>query len=339
MKFRRVLPQLFLSIFLFSRALSCAKREETPAPEAAEAAAPEADAGTFPFFPPDALAAVLRPGEAPLWFDASGGSVEAGSGGPVLAGGIRAVDSPGQAELAPFTPWPLARHAAAALVWEGALYLALNRDSMLVFLPLEGGDLGLYRLTCGSYWESFTPGNLFLYRGRPSVFFFRDHIFAEPAAPPPDPPVLTLIPGVPGTPDPFARLEPLELPALAGIPPAENWEVDILRPGADGLWYYRLIRPRNGGREARYFRASDLSGPGEEVDPGLYRSSQQEGPKPESFGLPPLPENFAYTHVVRLGDLIIAAWEEQQDYNIGAAGFMVLRGAPAELSGGETATP
>jgi hypothetical protein len=335
MKLRRVLPQLFLSFLLFSGALSCAKKEEAPAPEAPEAAAPEADAGTFPFFPPDALAAVLRPGEAPLWFDASGAEAEAG----VLAGGLRAVDSPGEAALAPFTPWPFARHAAAALVWEGALYLALNRDSMLVFLPLEGGDLGLYRLTGGPYWESCTLGNLFLYGGRPAVFFYRDHIFAEPAAPPPVPPVLTLIPGGPGA--PFARLEPLELPVLAGIPPAENWEADILRPGADGLWYYRLIRPRNGGWEARYFRASDLSGPGEEVDPALYRGSQQERPEPESAGLPPLPEDFAYTHVVRLGDLIIASWEEQQDYNIGAAGFMVLRGAPpgSELSGGEAAFP
>jgi hypothetical protein len=41
--------------------------------------------------------------------------------------------------------------------------------------------------------------------------------------------------------------------------------------------------------------------------------------------LPPLPENFVYSHVVRLGDLIFAAWEEQEDYNIGAAGFMVFR--------------
>jgi hypothetical protein len=45
-------------------------------------------------------------------------------------------------------------------------------------------------------------------------------------------------------------------------------------------------------------------------------------------GLPSLPENFAYTHIARLGDLIIASWEEQQDYNIGAAGFMVIREKP-----------
>jgi hypothetical protein len=201
---------------------------------------------------------------------------------------------------------------------------------MLVFLPLKGGDLGLYRLTGGSYWESCTLGNLFLYGGRPAVFFYRDQIFVDPAAPPPDPPVLTLIPGDPETPAPFARLEPLELPALAEFPPAEDWEADILRPGADGLWYYRLVRPKNGGREIRYFRAADLSAPGEEVEPALYRGSQQERLAPESSGLPPLPEDFAYTHVVRLGDFTIASWEEQQDYNIGAAGFMVLRGPPPD---------
>jgi hypothetical protein len=321
MNLHRVLPRLLLPLLLFS----CAKKEETPAPNPA-AAVPEAEAGVFPFFPPEALAAVLRPGENPLWFDASGGSAEAG--GPVLAGGLRAVGSPDEAELAPFTPWPLARHAAAALIWEGALYLGLNRDSILVFLPREGGDLGLYRLAGGPYWESYTLGNLFLYDNRPSIFFYRDHNFSEPAAPPPIPPVLTL---VPGNQAPFARLEPLELPALTGIPPVEDWEADILRPGADGLWYYRLVRPKNGGREIRYFQASDLSRRGQEVDPELYRRSQQERPEPESSGLPPLPENFAYTHVAPLGDVIIAAWEEQQDYSIGAAGFMVIRRTPPLL--------
>ncbi|MDR0399581.1 MAG: hypothetical protein LBH51_01385 [Treponema sp.] len=321
----RLPPLFFLLFFLFACVKEKTAEEHVPAPEA-ETAVPEPEAGAFPFFSPETMIAVLRPGQNPLWFDISGGSPE-DEGGRTLAGGIRIVDSPAEAALAPFTPWPLARHAAAALVWEDALYLALNRDSMLVFLPLEGGDLGLYRLTGGPYWESFTLGTLFLYNDRPSLFFYRDHNFADPADSPPDPPVLTLIPGAgdPGA-APFARLEPLELPAPAEISPAEGWEADILRPGADGFWYYRLTRPRNDGWESRYFRAPDLSLGGEEVHPGLYRNSQREDPAPEISALPPLPEDFVYTRVVRLGDLSIAAWEEQQDYSIGAAGFMVLRG-------------
>ena len=41
--------------------------------------------------------------------------------------------------------------------------------------------------------------------------------------------------------------------------------------------------------------------------------------------LPELPENFVYTGVAMSGQTIIASWEEQEEFNIGAAGFMVLR--------------
>jgi hypothetical protein len=244
--------------------------------------------------------------------------------------GLRLIDSPAQAELSPFTPWPLAPHAAALLRHRGIVYLAMNRDSLLAFLPMEGGDLGLCRFAGTDYWQSYTVGSLFLYEDKPALFFYRDDVFAEPAAPPPDPPILALCPRAGGTGAPSeilgGSLEALEIPALAGISFAEGWEADILRPGADGLWYYRGVRRKNGGREARYFRTPDLSRRGEEIGPGLYRNSQkEESPGPDLSGLPPLPEDFFYTHVVRQGGLVIASWEEQRDYNIGAAGFMLVR--------------
>ena len=43
------------------------------------------------------------------------------------------------------------------------------------------------------------------------------------------------------------------------------------------------------------------------------------------FNLPPLPENFVYTEIGVIGDTIVAVWEEQDGYSIGAAGFMVVR--------------
>ena len=43
------------------------------------------------------------------------------------------------------------------------------------------------------------------------------------------------------------------------------------------------------------------------------------------IALPELPENFYYTGITLSGNDIIALWEEQEEYNIGAAGFMVLR--------------
>jgi hypothetical protein len=207
----------------------------------------------------------------------------------------------------------------------GALYLAVNRDSLLVVVPAEGGDLGLYRFDATAYWESYTVGNLFLYDDTPALFFYRDDNFAEPAAAPPDPPILGLASPQPGGP---AALAPLAVPVLAGL--AEGWEADILRQGADGLWYYRELRRVNGGREFRYFRSPVLSQPGGEIGVAAYRSAQAPGgPAAETpdgpRALPPLPENFVYTHVNRLGDFVFAAWEEQEDYSIGAAGFMVVR--------------
>jgi hypothetical protein len=340
MSLRRILLCLLLLFFLDS----CGGERGPP---------PEGSGGTIEIpSSPEALLAVLRPGPNPLWFDASdassnrppedaaAGMAENAGDGTALEGapaerlaGLRLIDSPTQAELAPFTPWPLAPHAAALLVHRGIVYLALNRDSLLAFLPLEGGDLGLYRFEGTDYWESYTVGSLFLYDDKPALFFYRDDIFTDPVAPPPDPPVLTLLSrvlaGGTGTADSAlleGKLEALEIPALAGIPLAEGWEADILRPGADGLWYYRAFRRKNGGREIRYFRTADLSRQGEEIDPGLYRNSQRgEAVEPDLSGLPPLPEDFSYTHVIRLEDLIIASWEEQRDYNIGAAGFMVVR--------------
>ncbi|MDR0602259.1 MAG: hypothetical protein LBG42_07740 [Treponema sp.] len=45
----------------------------------------------------------------------------------------------------------------------------------------------------------------------------------------------------------------------------------------------------------------------------------------KDYSLPPLPEGFVYTGAGMDGDTLFASWEEQQDYNIGAAGFMAVR--------------
>jgi len=38
-----------------------------------------------------------------------------------------------------------------------------------------------------------------------------------------------------------------------------------------------------------------------------------------------LPEGFIYTGAGRVGDSLFASWEEQEHYNVGAAGFMVIK--------------
>jgi hypothetical protein len=46
------------------------------------------------------------------------------------------------------------------------------------------------------------------------------------------------------------------------------------------------------------------------------------------FSLPSLPEGFVYTGIGICENAIIAPWEEQDGYSIGAAGFMVVALAP-----------
>jgi hypothetical protein len=48
------------------------------------------------------------------------------------------------------------------------------------------------------------------------------------------------------------------------------------------------------------------------------------GGGPLAFSLPALPEGFFYTGIGLIGEVLIAAWEEQQDSAIGSAGFMAL---------------
>jgi len=52
--------------------------------------------------------------------------------------------------------------------------------------------------------------------------------------------------------------------------------------------------------------------------------STGDGRETVSFSLSALPEGFVYTGVAVLGNALVAAWEEQQEAGVGAAGFMVM---------------
>ncbi|GHV95170.1 hypothetical protein AGMMS50293_14900 [Spirochaetia bacterium] len=58
---------------------------------------------------------------------------------------------------------------------------------------------------------------------------------------------------------------------------------------------------------------------------GLWLAQTDAETAPQPLSLPPLPEGFVYTWAGIAGDSLFAAWEEQEEYNIGAAGFMVIR--------------
>jgi hypothetical protein len=317
------LPVFALTLGIFVLPLSCAK----PVPAPVKPAPDNPDAPDAPDNPAELsrrnLFALLRAGENPLWFEFSGQ-------------GPRLIGSPGEAETVPFIPWPFARHVRAILSLEGELFFAVNRDSLLAAStrgirdgPVSGApgaetragtDVALYRIPGDLYWQSYTVAALFPYGGRPALLFSRDDNFSEPAAEPPEPPVLAPA-------EDFSGFAALDIPALADIPFAEGWEADLLRPGVDGCWYYRGLRRVNGGREIRYFRTRDLSQRGEGISAGAFRASQSPAEAGAHEFLPILPEGFVYTGLAWLGDTLFASWEEQEDYNIGAAGFMALKPA------------
>jgi hypothetical protein len=59
---------------------------------------------------------------------------------------------------------------------------------------------------------------------------------------------------------------------------------------------------------------------------GIFRTrTRPEGENTGSFALPALPEDFSYTGIGCCGPkMLIVSWEEQLDWNIGAAGFLML---------------
>jgi hypothetical protein len=76
--------------------------------------------------------------------------------------------------------------------------------------------------------------------------------------------------------------------------------------------------------DGRGFFAGEAAGGQEAAD----TANGADGVELRSFALPPLPAKFVYTHLGLAGDTLLAAWEEQEDFSIGAAGFMVVAFSP-----------
>ncbi|MDR0877528.1 MAG: hypothetical protein LBN21_05705 [Treponema sp.] len=332
--------------------------------------------------------AILKAGANPIWF-------ELGDDGPNL------INSPAEAGLVPFTPWPLARHIRAVLAEGDELVFGVNREGFLRTGPWDSDGIALYRIADVPYWAQYSLASLFFIEEKPAALLYRDDFFSDSPAPLPGIRTWSLA----NSPAPAA----LEIPAFDDLPAAEGWDVDALRQGPDGFWYYRGVN-KNSGESAPpqivYFRTADLGQKGEAVsisafqnsvlpepvsaapdplrsmlkaafDPaeagsaqvvspdfsaprrfsgggensgslsGYYRSdetgsaactvlifpdgrglSRVENSEIIHFSLPPLPEGFVYTGLGLSGVTLFAAWEEQQGYAIGAAGFMVIKPFP-----------
>jgi hypothetical protein len=390
------LPVLFSLLVLSVFAVSC-KPQKTEA-----VFVPVPEAGPSPF-------ALLETGENPLWFELSGE-------------GPRLIDAPGNASLVPFVPWTAARHITGILPDKtGGLVMAVNRGGFLLTgaydaagtydaAETRGAELTALRRVEVPYWNDYTVISFFLFNEKPAVLLSRDDFFAEPSVPVPASRVWSPAGG--GGPAEYGLAE-IKAGAFAGFPPEDGWDIDALRPGNDGYWYYRAALKAGEAPQYHYFRALSLDEKGEEIAVSRFRgaagpeapdaapplladilravfsraasdmgiapghisaslvspefkgvrvfspsgASGEEGetvllgfynPKeiPQAvfvfrngrgftvqdqvafvsdYVLPPLPEGFVYTGIGLSGNVIFASWEEQQDYNIGAAGFTALR--------------
>ena len=250
--------------------------------------------------------AILLTGEQPLWFQLT-------EGGPVLLESIE--DAVFSAAL---VPWPLALHIRFFQERGGELVMAVNRDGFMKLTPsgkTEG--LAMYRFS-NNFWRQYTVGGFVFYGDRPAALLYLDDRFLDSSAPPPD--LRTWTFNMDSN-MPF----PLEIPALEFFPVNQGWSADTLRLGYDGHWYYR-VRRSGSLPEIRMLRTDDLAQAGEEISAEDFFNSAPR--KTETFYsslLPPLPEGFYYTGTGRAGDSLFASWEEQADYNTGAAGFMVIK--------------
>jgi hypothetical protein len=251
-------------------------------------------------------AAILQTGENPLWFQLT-------ENGPVHLESIE--DAVYSAAL---IPWTLALHICFFHEKEDELVIVVNRDGFIKLAPYDGTVKGLamYRFSGGELWRQYTAGGFVYYENKPAVLLYLDDRFLDSDTPLPHSAIWTF--NMESN-TPF----PLEIPALIPFPAKDGWSVDTLRLGHDGLFYYRVSNKNY--PQPRMFRTLDLARPGEDISAEVFFNSVPVKTVINNPSLPPLPENFVYTEVGRAGDSLFVSWEEQVDYNIGAAGFMVIK--------------
>jgi len=202
---------------------------------------------------------LLETGGNPLWFELSSGS-------PSL------IDSPAQASLAPFAPWPNARYVAGMEVWNNYLVMAVNRVGFIILGPAaKDSNVIMYSAASGGLWEPYTTESFFIWEDKPSALLYRNDFFADLNAPSPRPQVYALDPS---SPIPVG----VHISALENFPPGRSWETEAVRRASDGYWYYRMKEKGEAQNETAYFCTRDLKQNGDKISFGEWMNSN----KPES---------------------------------------------------------
>jgi len=252
--------------------------------------------------------AVLQTGGQPIWFQLT-------ENGPIHIETIE--DALFSRAL---VPWPYAPHIRFLQETDGALVMAVNRDGFLKIAPNDGEakGLALYRFSGGEFFKQYTIGGFVFYGENPAALLYLDDRFLDSSAPVPNPRTWSFNMN---SNQPF----PLEIPALRSFPEEEGWDADTLRLGSDGLFYYRAAKRSGSGQAVYMFRTADLAQAGEEISIEVFHNSAPHTAEISHPSLPSLPEGFFYTGIGFAGDSIFASWEEQEDFSIGSAGFVVIK--------------
>ena len=274
-------------------------------------------------------AAILQPGIYPLWFQLT-------EDGPVHIGTIEEAVS----ESA-LIPWPYAPHISSMENYDDGIVMAVNRDGFLKISSgfLNESGLALYRFSGGEFWNQYTVGGFVFYDGDPVALIYPEDRFLDTASPmrqrtsrlfpawsfnmnsntpfPYDVPALQFFPEYDGTWSLYPRENPQE----------DIWIIDTLRRGEDGFFYIRGSMKRGYDQRSRMYRLNNLSR-GFSADQISAETFFNSFPRETNYNhpsLPHLPEGFVYTGINYIADSIAASWEEQIDYSIGAAGFVIIK--------------
>ena len=252
--------------------------------------------------------ALLQTGEYPLWFQLT-------ENGPLH---IESIDylyfSPA------FAPWPYALYIRFLHERTEGLVMTINRDGFLKIAPNNeaASGLALYHFPGGEFWRYYTVGGFIFNNNEPAAVLYMDSRFINTDI---QQPRLRTWSFNMNSNTPF----PVQIPALERFPAEEDWSVDTLHLGNDGLMYYRAARRSGTSPSVRMFRTASLLQAGEEISITVFINSFSRQTDVFDPSLPPLPKGFVYTSMGTVGDSLFVSWEEQEDFSIGAAGFVVLK--------------
>jgi hypothetical protein len=252
--------------------------------------------------------AILQPGRNPLWFQLT-------DDGPVH---IEAIED--AAFSAALVPWTLASHIRFLHETDNGVVMVVNRDGFLKLSPVSGNtqELAIYRFSGGEFWRQYTTGGFIYYEGNPTALLYLDERFLSSDAPLPKNRTwsFNMNSNVPF---------PVNIPFFALFPSEEGWDIDTLRLAGDGLIYYRAAKRTGASPLVRMFRTADFEQAGKEISVDVFFNSAPRETVFSHTSLPPLPEGFVYTGIGRVSGNLFASWEEQEDFSIGAAGFVVIK--------------